>query len=308
MRLTLLLALSAICAMGSICAALSAETLSIDVGGLQRSALMERPATQSPLPALIMLHGAGGNAATLDRLTGLGQLAAREGFVAVFPESIARFWNDGRPEHAEFLRQRGALGDDAAFIAALVTDLVKRGIADPRRIFIAGFSNGGLMALRMACTAPGLFAGAGAISGSVPLTPDECRPSASLSLVLMNGTADPVMPYAGGRVGQGRGASQGSVWGTDRTLEVFRQADGCAGDPANLTLPGATEDATPVTVQQWSQCAAGTVLLYRIEGGGNRIPGSLAAGPGLDATAGRKAMSFSAGLALWSFFRDKSRP
>ena len=127
-----------------------------------------------------------------------------EGWVAAFPEGRGNRWNFWPPgkesaKDVQFFQQHGGLPDDVAFIRALVADLVRRGISDPKRIYIAGLSLGGVMALRMACVDAGTFAAIGLLIATMSeVTGAECRPSKPLPLLTINGTADPALPSAGG--------------------------------------------------------------------------------------------------------------
>ena len=65
------------------------------------------------------------------------------------------------PQAIELFRRFGGPPNDIGFLKMLVADLVRRGIADAARIYLAGLSNGGFMTLRMFCFEPGLIAGIG---------------------------------------------------------------------------------------------------------------------------------------------------
>lgn len=164
--------------------------------------------------------------------------------------------------------------DDVAFIAKLVEKLVASGTADPRRVYVTGISNGGAMAMTLVCARADLFA-AGA-SVSMNLTDEAavtCHPSRPLPMLLMNGTADPLVPYEGGR-GSSYYAADG-FWSTDETLAFWRKLNGCETDNADTTdLPDrAPADQSTVT-RISSRCPGGhDVVLYRINQGGHRMPG-----------------------------------
>jgi polyhydroxybutyrate depolymerase len=118
------------------------------------------------------LRDAKGSSTTIAQSTKLGTLAPQRGFVAVFPDGLRQQWNFFPPgkEPESFVKDSKASGgvpDDGAFLKGLVDDLVRSGIADPRRVYVVGESNGGLMALRMLCTDANLFAGAALLAAAM---------------------------------------------------------------------------------------------------------------------------------------------
>jgi polyhydroxybutyrate depolymerase len=271
--------------------ALGAQEASIQVGGQERSYILAGPQSSGPLPTLIFLHGKGGSAAKA-RWMGFEQLGERERFVTVLPNGIDGEWNVFPPGFRD-RTGRSTNGTDSAFIKQLVDDLVHRGIADPRRIYLGGISNGGLMALRMACDAPELFAAIGVFLASMPAnTGQDCHPSRPMPLLMMNGTADQVVPYNGGITAGGL-----KVWGTERTITFFRQLNGCNMEPKRSNTGqsdyGGMES---VVVDRWTACSGAPIVLYSVVGGGHRQPGGAGGGMG----------GSSAAQTLWDFFHDKS--
>jgi len=243
----------------------------IDTADGPRHALVTN-AGSGPHPTVIVLHGALGTGAGTARATGFAEAAARRDFAAVFPDGLDRQWNDGRS---------GKAGgpDDIGFIRSLVQRLVTDGIADPRRVYLAGISNGGMMSFTLACKAPELFAGIGTVIASMPdgIEPCAARP---MPVVMINGTADPMVPYRGGEVGLRGG--RGRVWSAEQTAGFFARRDGC-GSRSVVALPhqDATSD-TSVAQITWRDCkVTGGVALYRIEGGGHALPGRRALAPRL---------------------------
>jgi polyhydroxybutyrate depolymerase len=230
------------------------------------------PAGNGPRPTVIVLHGALGTGAGTARTTGFAEAAARRGFTAVFPDGLGRQWNDGRA---------GGPGgpDDIGFIRALVKRLVAEGDADPQRIFLAGISNGGMMSFTLACKAGNLFAGIGTVIANMPAGIEPCvaRP---MPVVMIIGTADPMVPYGGGGVGLGGG--RGEVWSVERTANLFAKLDRC-GRQVERPMPDIDpSDGTSVSRIDWDGCTPGTsVTLYRIEGGGHSLPGRPSLAPRL---------------------------
>lgn len=216
-------------------------------------------------PTIIVLHGKDATAAEIAARTGFVEAAASRGFTAVFPDGLDEAWHDGRFPIAE-------PPDDVGYLTALVARLVSDGTARPGRIYLAGISNGGMMTLTMACKAGKLFAGFATIIAAMPLPLAGC-PLMPAPLIMINGSADPVMPYAGGAVGM-HGNHRGSVLGVEQTTALFARADGCKGHSARALPDRVKEDGTTVTRITWSGCRAhDPVSLYRIEGGGHEVPG-----------------------------------
>ena len=123
--------------------------------GETRRFYIEFPAGPRPAPAVVVLHGGGGNARKMRRITTF--TLNERGWVEIYPEGIDRQWNDGRVgTDGKPLRQT----DDLGFLRAMIDQLASEGLIDPKRVFFSGVSNGGAMTLRIICQAPDLVAGA----------------------------------------------------------------------------------------------------------------------------------------------------
>lgn len=151
--------------------------------GLEKSA--------KPLPLVLAIHGGASNADAFERLTGFNEIADEENVLVAYPEGFVLSWNAG-----------GCCGpaklgnvDDVGFLTKLIEKLVDAGVADPGRVFAAGFSNGGGMAYRMACEGPGRLKAIGVVSAALIM---ECAPSRPVSAMIVHGTADRSVPYNGG--------------------------------------------------------------------------------------------------------------
>jgi polyhydroxybutyrate depolymerase len=255
-----------------------AETLQLSVNGQARTALVERPTEQSPRPTIIMLHEADGTAAGIAHSSGLGRIAPRRGFAAVFPQGLAgsrwNFYPPGKetPGFLEMSRRVGGVPDDVAFLKTIVADLVRRRISDPKRIYISGTSNGGFMALRMICVDAEMFAALGLlISGMPDVVAAACNATRAIPVLMVKGTADPIVPHAGGLV-----ANVLPVWPTERLVTFFLRLDGCSGPAEQAILPG--QHPQKIEIDQWMKCAGASVVLYRIVGGGHFLPPTIQVG------------------------------
>jgi polyhydroxybutyrate depolymerase len=172
-----------------------------------------------PLPVVLVLHGGGGDAAGMERLSGFDAAAGRYGFIAVYPDGYRRSWADGRGSSAA--DQAGV--DDVACLGALVTRVDTDDDGDPARTYVTGISNGGMMSYRLACDPGGRIRAFAPVAAGMPAPLDgSCHPARPVPMLEIAGTADPIVPYGGGPV---------TVLGTGGRGEV-RSAPETAGTPS----------------------------------------------------------------------------
>lgn len=258
------------------------ERRSFDHGGLNRSMVFYVPARLPPtVPVVLVLHG---SAANPDRMRAASafafdELADRDGFVVVYPEAVEGNWNDCRSQADTRARQMNV--DDVGFLRAAVARLdgdpaLRGSRVDPSRVFAVGLSNGGQMAYRLSLEAPHFVAGVAAIAAGLPAAGNfacQVAPGAT-AVMIVNGTADPVSPYAGGEVTLlGPFGHRGLVRSTADTAGYFSQRAGHAGPPFEHRYPDTDpEDGTVATRAVWSAPGLPEVDLITIHGGGHTIP------------------------------------
>jgi len=126
-------------------------------------------------------------------------------------------------------------------------------------------------------------------------------------VLLIEGTDDPLMPYAGGQV-HFYDRPRGLVLGTPATVAFWRAADALSGAaPIVQQLPHRERrDPTRVTRRTWGADPGPQVRLLEVAGGGHCEP-SLAHRYGALYTAlcGRQNADVESAEEAWAFFRDK---
>jgi polyhydroxybutyrate depolymerase len=247
---------------------------SITVNGVTRTFAATLPGTR-PAPLVIVLHGNSQTSEDMATRTSWPQVAKREKFAVVFPDGLNRAWADLRPFETRGVRTPPEGTDDVAFIAKLIEKYVGDGSADSKRVYVTGLSNGGAMSMTLACKRADLFAAAASVIFSLTdESAEACQPSRPVPMLIMNGTADPLIPYEGGR-GTSRFAIDG-YWSTAKTFAFWRHVNGCEEqDAASTDLDDRDPDDQSTVTRISSTCPQGRdVVLYRINDGGHRMPGS----------------------------------
>jgi polyhydroxybutyrate depolymerase len=275
----------------------------VQVGALERSFLLHVPERAAPgAPAVLVFHGAGGTGARIRGFVGreLETRAGFEGFLVAYLDGYEGTWNDCRTETPYPARRDGV--DDVSFVTAVVDHLRDLVGIDRDRVRAIGFSNGGHLVFRLVLEAPGLIGAAAVIGAALPdpsgsSCHDARRP---VSLLLMNGTSDPVNPFEGGEVIGPGGESLGAVRSSYETVRLFASRAGHLGEPQRV--PVLRRDAftlAPVERLAWFGVGTPEVNLFTIVGGGHTIPGS--AEP-LPAHLGHTETRFSAVEEIVRFF------
>lgn len=246
----------------------AAEVLKVD--GRERSYLIRRDPGSGPLPLLLVLHGGGTRAGQMERYVALTEPARGAGYVVVYPQGYRNHWNDGRLEvDSDAVRENV---DDVGFLLALIDHLAAKGWIDPARVYVAGISNGAMMSLRLACAAADRLAGVMTVVGSLGVeTAAGCAPARPLPLLMLAGTADPLVPYGGGAVTV-VSDERGRVIAVEETLALFAAHNGCEDLAPQATLDPA-DDGIAVDLLAGTGCGAPAVLV-RYHGGGHGWPGA----------------------------------
>lgn len=262
-------------------------------------------------PMVVLLHGCLQTPSEFADATRFTTVADRNGFVLVLPQQERRHhsqrcWRWYEPTH----QRRG--GGEPAVLAAVVGQVAAeeaRWRVDPLRVYVAGLSAGGAMALTLAATYPDVFAAAGvhsapahrsathgvhalsAMAARTAVPPPPGGSPAMAPVLVVQGTADDVVrPLNGDRV-------------ADQWL-AYRSAAAVDGpDPGRITRTrtdtGRTADGRRYTRVRWYSARRRRVLEYwLVEGLGHAWSGGRAGGSYSD-PAGPRAATL-----MWDFFRS----
>jgi len=284
---------------------------SISLGGLERTYLLYIPSSYEPtkpIPVVFLFHGGGGTGQGMERLTlgGLNRIADREGFIIVYPDGIEKHWNDGRGLQAYRAHRENI--DDVGFISALIEHLIRTLNIDSNRIYAAGISNGGQFSQRLACELSDRIAAIGVVAIQLPEhLPSSCAPKRPVSVLMMPGTEDPLVPWEGGEIGFKRGRKFGRVLSVSESIRFWTMKNKCPSSPMITYEPDRDpKDGTRVRRESYGPCSQETeTLLYAIEGGGHTWPGGDQYLPAW--MIGRTSRDIDAHEVIWEFFKRHTR-
>ncbi|MCV2370746.1 extracellular catalytic domain type 1 short-chain-length polyhydroxyalkanoate depolymerase [Roseateles oligotrophus] len=280
----------------------------IDVAGVKRGYRTYVPKDlPKGAPLVLVMHGSGEGPGRIRVGTGYAfeRLADQHGFALVYPKSFASDWNDcSRIGDKEL---NGVRGDDVGYLAALVDKLVADLSLDPARVFATGVSNGGSMALRLALEQPNRYKAVAAVVANVPAPQNfQCKPAAAkaTSVMIMNGTEDPLVPYAGGEINLlGLFYKGGEIISSRASAQYFADWAHLAGPPQ--TSEKTVAEGVRVEQNRWrNEEGKAEVELVSIHGGGHGLPQPYSKRPRL---LGPSPMEPNGPAMIWAFFERQPK-
>lgn len=206
--------------------------------GQEREYLLHLPQEtwrDRPLPLVVILHGYASGARSMERTTGMSDKADREGFIAVYPQAtgfIRTAWNAGFCCGNAYLE--GV--DDIKFFRDMIETLKRNLHIDGSRIFVAGFSNGGMMAYYLAAQMSDLIAAIAVVSAAAGVHPVRSPhaltipdPLAPVPLIGFHGLKDRHIPYEGGEGKRTRDIL--AFISVEQSLGFWIRANDCGSKP-----------------------------------------------------------------------------
>jgi len=285
----------------SVSAGCADDKKTIAVDGVEREYYVHVPESydgSEPVPLVLALHGGGGKAEKMDKLTGFNEVADRESFIVVYPQGDNRHWNDGR-EILSLLPVEPA--DDVKFLGDLVKRLTADYEIDEDRIYATGISNGAFMSYRLAAENPDVFAAVAGVAAQVPKAlRDKYPPEGPVAVMMILGTEDPLVPYKGGEV-KVFGIKRGEALSALDSVALWTETNGCSEMPETTYYTDINgDDGSVVRRDEYSSDVGADVVLLTVEGGGHTWPGGWQYLP--VKVIGETNRDIDASDVIWEFF------
>ena len=303
-------------------AALGLKEVTLTSGNRERVLLVQEPANPaSPAPVVVLLHGgtqsmrrmfAPQAGATLEWLA----VARANNILLLAPNGTnaetgdakgdTQFWNDFR----DAATARTTTAGDVAFIREMLGWAHKTYKTDPARTYVTGASNGGMMTYRLLIETPETFAVGAAFIAALPAeiarVPKPARPT---PLLIMSGTADPLVQWNGGPILGNRG----SVSSAAESLKWWIAANRAQLEPIGIEqLPHLDpKDTCSIERKTFAAQANGApVVFYTNQGGGHAMPSMKHAIPDgwlVRRFIGHVCRDVEAADLTWDFFKQYTR-
>ena len=242
-------------------------------------------ASGDPVPLLFSFHGLGSSGQAQEQLTSFAELAEEEGFIVVFPEATELPMDPENPcyENVELVSLPGSniqwnIGlnwslqycaeiDDVGYVSDIIGWFDTEYNIDTSRVYATGMSNGAMFSHYLALMLPDTFAGIAPVCS--PLTTNMTGLSITpVTVILMMGTADPIVPYDGDPIA--------SIYSMNDTVDFWLDVDEIPleTEPVETVWGPTAGDSTVVTRYVYSGGTNGTeVILFKVDGGGHTWPG-----------------------------------
>jgi polyhydroxybutyrate depolymerase len=249
--------------------ALSKE--SFEFSGIERTYLLHVPPSyngRTSVPLVIMLHGATQTSFDAHSHSGFTSKSDKESFIVVYPEGIGQSWNG--PFGVGEAYENNI--DDVGFIRELINRLEQKYNIDPNRIYVAGFSNGAMMAYRLAAELSDKIAAIAPVAGSIGGKYNESTPLQIIAdpmhpvaVIIFHGTSDTEVDYYGIMPSISVGNTPLSV---AKSVAFWVSHDGCSANPQNET----SSDGNTIKSVYTGGTNSTEVVLYTLVGGTHEWP------------------------------------
>jgi len=251
---------------------LTSDSLLID-GHYRTFHFNKQQSLRNSASLVFVLHGSGGSGKQIaGTALKLEAKASAENVLLVYPDGYKQYWNECRKTADSRANIENI--DEIAFFDSMISYFKKNYPINERHVFAMGTSGGGHMAYKLAILLPAKFRAVTAIVANLPDDQNmDCADAKDpISIMIINGTDDPVNPYKGGLI-RGAGFNAGTVRSTEKTFQYWASLAGYKGDPVKAILPD-TDPSDGRTIERYTyrEKDKPEVVLLKVVGGKHDYP------------------------------------
>jgi poly(3-hydroxybutyrate) depolymerase len=223
------------------------QTMTFTVNGTTHYCVFYVPSGYNKPAVVFYVHGAGGSGPNFENETKGDSTANREKFIAVYPSAASNngtgTWDD----------MQGTT--NYPFFVAVIDTLKARYHIDTNRVYMTGFSQGGMISFVASCSYANVFAAVAPVSGHSNTTCPLKRP---ISVFMTFGTSSQEMGLPSSFIAD---------------LNIWLTLDSCPSTPTITHPYPASNPNSGVTRVSYGPCAQGTyVIMDSISGEGHQWP------------------------------------
>lgn len=240
------------------------DPISLEHDGFDRQYTLHIPENydgSTPVPLMVMLHGAGMTPVQMQLGGGFDEIADEQNVIMAYPGGLQLGWNylDEEELHPADLFTR-----DWDFVETMIDDIIATYNIDESRIYAAGYSNGGSLILRMICEYPDRLAGVAVIGANFSFKLSQhCLEADPVPVMFVLGTQDQVFPWSG-YVRMTDDGRFKSIFSMSQTIGFLRTLYRCESHNEPIRIE---HDTSPVAVvaDHYTDCGSDAdVLLYAL--------------------------------------------
>jgi polyhydroxybutyrate depolymerase len=248
-----------------------------------------------PLAVVLNFHGGMGSAENQMKTSDMNRVADRHGFMVVYPDgtgALGRILTFNAGSCCGYAVRKKV--DDVGFVKDLIEDLGKQYQIDTSRVYAVGFSNGAMLAYRLAVELSDRIAAIGIVSGD--LSVDGPKPKWPVPVIHFHGLKDQNVLWNGG-IGPNQ-IDPHPHRSIPETLEIWKNWNHCAGKP---TITESKSDYIMERFEPAEGQSGAPIVIYKLIDGGHQWPGGEE--PRLKIlNLGKMIHSVDASELMWQFF------
>lgn len=214
------------------------ETWTMKVNGTSRNLLVHAPSNVAGRPLLISMHGMNQDAAYQRNAALWETIADSAKFVVAFPNGLNKSWDISGTT-------------DVAFLAAIIDTMARKYAIDRNRVYVSGFSMGGMMSYHAANKMADKVAAIAPVSGY--LFANTVASSRPMPILHIHGTGDDVVGFSG----------------VEGMLSKWRTWNGCPTTGQTIDPYPANKPGSVASRKNWGPCKNSAVSLIALEGKGH---------------------------------------